>query len=127
DGKVEFAGLHEDILIYRSETSEIEKLETDGMWIGMIDDVEGMMTDNEFQMEPGDAMLLYTDGITESRPKGAHEDSGTDLFGDDRLTEILHRAGEGSGKEIRTEILNSLEGYKCVDDVTVVVLKRLPE
>ncbi|MCP4346026.1 MAG: AAA family ATPase [Desulfobacterales bacterium] len=127
DGKVEFAGLHEDILVYRSETSEIEKLETDGMWIGLIDDIEDMMTDDEFRMEPGDTMLLYTDGITESIPKGAHEDSGTDLFGDDRLTEILHRAGEQSGKEIRTEILNSLEGYKCVDDVTVVVLKRLPE
>ncbi len=84
-------------------------------------------SDDPMEMEPGDTMLLYTDGITESRSKGAHEDSGTDLFGDDRLTEILHRAGERSGKEIRTEILNSLEGYKCVDDVTVVVLKRLPE
>ncbi|MCP4104551.1 MAG: AAA family ATPase [Desulfobacteraceae bacterium] len=125
DGKVVFSGLHEDILVYRSETSEIEKLETDGMWIGMIDDVEGMMTDNEFYMEAGDTMLLYTDGITESIPKDAKDDSDSDLFGDDRLNDILQQNGDRSCEEIRTEILTTLDNYRCVDDITMVALKRL--
>ena len=64
-------------------------------------------------------MLLYTDGITESRDKQGR------LFTDERLAGILKKYGKLKTDEIRDKILEALEEYTLDDDVTMVVIKRL--
>jgi serine phosphatase RsbU (regulator of sigma subunit) len=130
DGKFQFSGLHQDILVYRAETGKVEEVETNGMWIGILDDIDGMLADNQLQINPGDTFLLYTDGITEAKKNGsaeAKDDPGDieDMFGDDKLVDLFGELASGTTEEIRDGILKSLEGYTCPDDVTMVVVKRI--
>jgi serine phosphatase RsbU (regulator of sigma subunit) len=75
------------------------------------------------QYGPGDVLLFVTDGVTE-----AHDRSG-ELFGEDRLIELLSaRAGENAGA-IRDAVIGELaafaEGAVQHDDETIVVIKGL--
>ncbi len=70
--------------------------------------------------EPGDLLVLYTDGIVEAR-NGAGEE-----FGIDRMSTIVQRSGE-SPAEIRDAILSALfayqEGDVGRDDQTLLVIR----
>ncbi|MDM8549554.1 SpoIIE family protein phosphatase [Desulfobacterales bacterium HSG2] len=118
DGKFSFAGLHEDILIRRAATGKVEAVETDGMWIGLMDDISEMLSDGTLRLEPGDCMVLFTDGITEARDR---EDS---LFGDERLIRIIEESGDGPASQVHRNIITALEPWEKPDDVTLVVVKR---
>jgi len=61
-----FSGLHQDIMVYRSMTKRVDMVETRGMWIGLVDNVSGMMENDTLSVGPGDVILVYTDGITEA-------------------------------------------------------------
>ncbi|HNR87912.1 MAG TPA: SpoIIE family protein phosphatase [Spirochaetota bacterium] len=119
-GRFTFAGLHQDILIFRAATGTVEAVETQGMWLGIAKNLRGHMRDDTLALGVGDVMLLYTDGITEAR-RGEH---GAELFGSLRLRETFARAGHGSSAEIRRAILDAVEGYHRFDDVTLMVIRR---
>ncbi|MDM8551079.1 SpoIIE family protein phosphatase [Desulfobacterales bacterium HSG2] len=119
DGKFSFAGLHEDILIRRAATGKVEAVETDGMWIGLEDDISEMLSDDTLILEPGDCMVLFTDGITEAR---GGENS---LFGDERLIRIIEESGDGPASQVHRNIITELEPWRKPDDVTLVVVKRV--
>jgi serine phosphatase RsbU (regulator of sigma subunit) len=128
DGKFIFSGLHQNIIIYRSATERIEVVDADGTWIGIIDDIHGLLKDDSIELHSGDILLLYTDGITEAWRKESvrnMRDPFRDMFGEGRLTDVLSRCGKKSPDEIRDAILMELNDYQCNDDVTMVVLKRL--
>jgi serine phosphatase RsbU (regulator of sigma subunit) len=128
NGILGYAGMHQDIFIYRAATKQVEVIKTNGMWLGIMDDVADMMIDEELKLDRGDTLLLYTDGVTEATVKGkskvktSFEDS---MYGDDRLRDVLARFGDKSTREIQMEILKELENYHKPDDVTMVVLKRV--
>ena len=73
-------------------------------------------------MHPGDVLLLYTDGITESRNKEGK------MFGEDRLFDLVREYHELDPKEISLNIIESVEKFsassKINDDKTIVVVKR---
>ncbi|MBF0200206.1 MAG: SpoIIE family protein phosphatase [Desulfamplus sp.] len=117
DGVFNFSGLHEDILIWRRATGRVEKIETNGMWIGIEPEISGMLSVNRLKMDVGDCMVLFTDGITESRMNG-------DFFGDDRLVSIVETAGRLSVTEIHAHVMQALEPYLKTDDITLLVIKR---
>jgi sigma-B regulation protein RsbU (phosphoserine phosphatase) len=75
----------------------------------------------EIQMEPGDALFVYTDGVPEAN------DEERNLFGMDRLTEALNRDPEA---DCRTQIQNvrqAVSGFvkdsDQFDDLTMLCLK----
>ncbi len=117
-GRFLYSGLHEDIMIYRSSKAEVETIKTQGMWLGLQDEIRTFMTDEELMLEKDDVLLLYTDGITEAM------DSERNLFSRGRLKQLLAESGSRSPGEIKSLILANLEGYKKHDDITMVVMKR---
>ena len=117
-GRVKFSGLHLDILIYRALTGSVDEIETDGIWLGLSMIPGRNKSDYEFTINAGDVILLYTDGITESMKNG-------EMFGVDRLIDVLQLNGKKSPEVIRDSILDAIQDYKSHDDVTMVVLKRL--
>jgi phosphoserine phosphatase RsbU/P len=74
------------------------------------------------QFEPGDTILLFTDGITEARnPKG-------DLFEQDRLTRLFADEGDGPAeliKHIRQAVRAYEQGQSPKDDQTLVAARVL--
>lgn len=88
----------------------------------------GMMADMKFgiqqvQLEPGEILIGYTDGVTEAKsPDGK-------LFTDKRLREILEQPA-GSASELLERIKSSLFAYMDdapqFDDITMLAVYRYP-
>ncbi len=127
NGEFIFSGLHQDILIYRSDSGEIDVVETTGSWIGIQGEVKGNNIDSKIKLNIGDTMLVYTDGITEAWEKGSVVDNRTmmQMFGLERLIEALLHYGSKATDEIKNYIIEKLKGYDCMDDVTMLIIKRL--
>ena len=127
-GNFKFAGLHQDILLYRNKKRIVESVQTSGALVGIYDKLTDEFTDNDFKMEIGDVLLIYTDGITEAWLKGSEKDARdpeSDMFGVERLKKILQHTGNLSTNEIREEILFRLGNYDADDDITIVIVKRV--
>jgi serine phosphatase RsbU (regulator of sigma subunit) len=128
DGKFFHSGLHQDIMVYRAAEKKVELIGTNGMWIGIMDDIKGMVKDDNFHMGVGDAMMLFTDGITEAWVDGSVRDvrnPETDMFGQEKLLQIFEDRGESTPDDIKNGILQELDGYMISDDVTIVIIKRM--
>ncbi|MCP4132041.1 MAG: AAA family ATPase [bacterium] len=128
NGEFTFAGLHEDLLIFRAQSNTVEQVETTGMWVGMFDEIQDRLTDERLTLNTGDILLVYTDGITEAWKKGTikdQRDPEKDMFGQDRLKNLFQTFGNKSLEQIKEGILTGLEEYLCHDDVTMVLVKRL--
>jgi len=119
NGEFSFAGLHQDILIYRSASKTVETIETSGMWIGIEDDITTMLPEEKFKLECGDVLVLYTDGVTEAIGQNS------DMYGDENLVSSIKKFGNLSAEEIHGAIINELKDYIKLDDLTVMVIKRL--
>jgi serine phosphatase RsbU (regulator of sigma subunit) len=128
DGEFIFSGLHQNIIIYRAKTDSVQVVDANGFWIGIMEDIKGMLDNNTIELLSGDTLLLYTDGITEAWKKESMRDMRNpdiDMFGENKLVDVLAANGKKSPVEIRDAILMGLNDYLCDDDVTMVVLKRL--
>ena len=88
---------------------------------GAADRFERMLEEHTRPLAPGDAIVLYTDGVTEAM------DSSGELFGDDALAQVLasHHHLEAAG--IRERVLREVKGFVGAaephDDMTMVILK----
>jgi serine phosphatase RsbU (regulator of sigma subunit) len=122
DGRLAFAGAHEDILLYRARERRTEWLATPGIWLGATRDVGAAMIAGHTTLEPDDVMLLYTDGVLEARNEHGEE------FGAERLAGAFSRLSGGSPKEIVDVLIDELRSWtsKQDDDVTFLVVRRLP-
>ena len=79
----------------------------------MVDDAA--FDDTTLRLEPGDALLLYTDGVIEGR-------HGSDLYGDARLIATARRVGPDPAALIDSlvhEVLDFQDGT-LRDDVAMV-------
>ncbi len=128
EGKFVFSGLHQDIMIYRKNRAEVELIETNGMWLGMVDELSDTLADSAFEIGIGDIMLLYTDGVINAREKDTVKEKSkheSPIFGEGRLKNIFTAAGSAPISEIKTRILEELERYVCNDDITIVIIQRV--
>lgn len=87
--------------------------------------VEGMTyTEASIALAPGDALILYTDGISEAM------NAQKELLGDDRLKEICMQQHGKPAPAVREAILDAVMNHQggepAADDMTVLVIRRLP-
>ncbi len=73
------------------------------------------------KLEPGDTLVLFSDGVTEAM------DPAEQLFGVPRLKEVLHGQNESSLEHIKQRILDSVEnfarGASQADDLTLLLVR----
>ena len=119
DGTLEFvpASHPSPLLLRRGQVSE---LYTGGSFpVGLLD--EATFKASRIQLEPGDTLVLYTDGVTEA------EDRGQKPFGVERLKDVLGRNPDATLDAIQTAILNAVgqfaEGVGQSDDITLLVVR----
>ncbi|HET9326729.1 MAG TPA: PP2C family protein-serine/threonine phosphatase [Candidatus Eisenbacteria bacterium] len=97
-------------------------LDVGGTVVGML---EGLTWDQaELPLQPGDRLVLYTDGVTE-----AMNESG-DMFGEERLYELIDRLSPAlSAEGIVDGVLEGLRDFlgdlEAGDDVTVMAVRVL--
>jgi sigma-B regulation protein RsbU (phosphoserine phosphatase) len=103
-GTVEYSigGHHPPYLL--QSTGSIRAIENVG---GM---VMGVMGDAEYQagtvdLQPGDGLLLYTDGVTEAR------DARQNFFSEQRLEEILQRVNSSSLQEVINSVVSEVRSF----------------
>lgn len=100
--------------------------EASGPPIGILPD--GSWSDEEVMLEPGESILLYTDGITEARGMHTRRDTGSasDEFGERNLKRVAQGFGMDSPQEMIGGILLSVQEYTAPaaphDDCTLVAL-----
>ncbi len=71
-------------------------------------------------LQPGAAVVLYTDGVIESR-------RGTELFGVERLDDVLTQSAGRPAQEVANAVLAACRGFAggdLPDDCAIVVLRR---
>jgi serine phosphatase RsbU (regulator of sigma subunit) len=117
-GELLYAGAHEEIIVCRSKDGRCEAIPTPGTWVGSRRDIRHATVDTKLQLCPGDVMLLYTDGATETRSESGEQ------FGFDRLCRELERVREESVSNIQEHLLFAIGGWGTPeDDVTLLVVR----
>jgi phosphoserine phosphatase RsbU/P len=110
---------HNPALLVRAG-GEVTRLDIGGFPVGMIPD--GEYREGWAQLFPGDVLVIYSDGATESVSETEEE------FGEARLIEIVQKNRGRTAAGIRDRIDEGLTQFvgkaKAVDDLTLVILKR---
>lgn len=117
---IEFAGRHQDIIIYRAATQSVEIQPTTGTWLGISDFTQGFFKTTHMQMHEGDTLLLFTDGLTEA------ENTQKQMFGQERLISTFIECAAKPPSDIIQAIVARVESYQDSqsDDMTLVVVKK---
>ncbi len=120
-GRVVFAGAHEEMVLWRAATREIEMVPTPGTWLGARRDVSDATTDQELTLAIGDILVLYTDGVTE-----AFDEKG-EMFELDRLTALVRDNATASCDAIHDAIRDAVTSWlhEQDDDITLMVIRRI--
>jgi sigma-B regulation protein RsbU (phosphoserine phosphatase) len=115
---------HNPPLIFRSDGS-IERLSEGGLILGFQPDV--LYEQQTVMIEPGEVVVLYTDGITEAADPSS-EMVSEDLFGVEKLMDVVRDKASGSAREIQVAILEAIADHTNnspqFDDITLVIIKR---
>lgn len=113
---------HPPPVLLRSGVKTDLTLTRTGMVSGIMPGVE--MESETMQLQPGDTLVIYTDGVTEAF------NSSAVMFDDARLLECLGSAAGRPADAVASTVLESVRrhaaGHPQSDDLTVVVVRRIP-
>jgi serine phosphatase RsbU (regulator of sigma subunit) len=101
-------------------SGELIKLEPTATMLGAFEEWD--CTEDEVSLEPGDTLLLYSDGVTEA------SNAAGDEFGEDRLVRALREAAAQAADEVTREIVDAVSAFSGaarMDDITVVAIRGI--
>jgi sigma-B regulation protein RsbU (phosphoserine phosphatase) len=102
---------HGYALLYRAD-GQMEKLPAQGLPIGVLD--EEIYAENEVTIEPGDMLIVYSDGLTQALPHALGSAEGASLI-----------AGQPSASAIADDLIaRATASGPLADDLTISVLRR---
>jgi serine phosphatase RsbU (regulator of sigma subunit) len=111
---------HNPTYLYRAATGVIEELASSGVPMGLFPTARYEST--AFQMAVGDALIVYSDGLTEA------ESVSGDMFGEERVKAIITgHAARGSaalGSAILSEVEEFTRDAVPTDDLTFLIVQR---
>jgi len=111
---------HNPAFVYRAGTGRISDVGSNSPLLGVFERCS--IRSEEIEMERGDVILVYSDGLTEA------ENARREMLGEDQVREIMRHNSEGTAESLRTSILQRLErfteGHSQSDDITFMILKR---
>jgi serine phosphatase RsbU (regulator of sigma subunit) len=115
------AGHNPPLIVHSAGT--VEQLASGGLPLGIKPDAD--YREGRTQLQHGDVLVIYSDGVTEAMSPSGEE------FGATRLYEVVSRNIESSAAGIRDRIESSLtkfsQGTSAADDITLVIVKRQAE
>ena len=113
-------GGHNPPLIVHADGSSTELVVDPGIALGMIADYS--FEKNRLVLDPGDTIMLYTDGVTEA------ENADREQFGMDRLREVLANAPPQDARNANATVFGAVRDFAGdapqFDDITCLTLHR---
>ncbi|MBN1563366.1 MAG: SpoIIE family protein phosphatase [Anaerolineae bacterium] len=108
-------------LLYRAKQQTHEFLPRGGRPLGWFEDLPVHAV--KYEIEPGDVLVFYTDGLTEA------ENMARAPYGEDRLVETVKANADRSATEIMQAIIKSMVDFMGAappfDDTTLVVVRYM--
>lgn len=114
---------HGPVFWYRSRRGQIRELPTTGIPLGIVEKI-AFPPARPIHLDPGDILLIGTDGIWETRnPRG-------EMFESYRLRQVLGTWSEKSAEDIYRIVMKKVGEFRMgahqADDMTLMVIKVLP-
>jgi CHASE2 domain-containing sensor protein/serine phosphatase RsbU (regulator of sigma subunit) len=123
NGTLRLSGQHEELIVVRAD-GNLEHIDTVdlGFPIGLVEEISEFVAQEAVQLQSGDVVVLYTDGITEA------EDINHGQYSLERLCEVVRANRHCPAELIRKTVIEDVQQYigeqKVFDDITLVVLKQ---
>jgi sigma-B regulation protein RsbU (phosphoserine phosphatase) len=122
-GRLTFANAgHCRPLLLRASSGETQEFDTGGLLLGAFAEIE--LDEEQIEMAPGDALVLYSDGVSEAM-NAQHSPWGTA-----RLRTTLANAAGASANQLLKAIVSAVKRFRAgmeqSDDLTLIVIRRAP-
>jgi len=123
EGLLSISGQHEEILIVR-QNRNIERINTMdlGFPIGLDEDITEFISHTLIELNSGDGVVLYTDGITEA------QNSQKKFYELEKLCSIISQNWHQEAEKIKNAVIEDVKLFmgeeKQLDDITLLVIKK---
>jgi serine phosphatase RsbU (regulator of sigma subunit) len=121
-GELSYVNAGQNPPLLRRGNGSYERLRAGGMALGMFE--TATYTTGATVLEPGDVLVMYSDGITEA------EDTFDQPFDEAGVQTVVDGQGWASAKELGWALFEAVETHsrerRLLDDLTVLALRRLP-
>ena len=115
---------HDAPLLFKRASQSVEKLKPPGMVVGIDSGSVFDRITNDFNVpiEPGDCLLLYTDGVTEAL------DSAGDEFGVERTIESVRASARNGAQAVVNRVIEDVRDFSGTtpqnDDITLIAIRK---
>ena len=113
---------HEHLIVYRGRSGKVEAIHSGGTPLGISAARGGPTADAELRLDRGDALVLFSDGVTEAMNQQNEE------YSLERLLETVKKLGTKSAAEISAGIAADVKVFvgnaDQSDDITLVVVRK---
>jgi serine phosphatase RsbU (regulator of sigma subunit) len=113
---------HNRPLWLQSSTGQVRELAALGIVLGILPGIE--LEQREIDINVGDVLVFYTDGVTEAM------DANRQFFGEERLRAAAQSTTGASAQQILEELVGAVQSFAGSappsDDLTLFVVRRCP-
>jgi serine phosphatase RsbU (regulator of sigma subunit) len=124
DGRARHSGKHLPLIIFRQAAGACELIDTEGLWMGILPDIEAMLTEDAFELAPGDVLCLYTDGLLEAKDAASRQFDLPALLRSVEQHGPLARTASALGQAILADLDRFIGDRPAADDVTLMVVRK---
>ncbi|MBN2002296.1 MAG: SpoIIE family protein phosphatase [Anaerolineae bacterium] len=123
-GQMRLFGQHEQVIVVRKD-ARIELMDTLdlGVPLALMSGIAEFVKETPISLDPGDGIVLYSDGITEA------ENEVGQYYGLERLCTILSRNWTKPAAEIKQAVVTDIRQFigrqQVFDDLTLLIVKQL--
>lgn len=107
---------------YHAATGKASELTVRGLLLGAFE--ETRLDEQSYTLEPGDCLVMFTDGITEAR------NSSGEFYDEDALRAVIESGEWSTAQDLLDAIVNSVADFvgdePPSDDMTLIVIRRQP-
>lgn len=115
---------HQMAIVYRKNKNTIEEWDTDGLFLGALEEANDMYEEKTDMLDYGDRILLYSDGLSDSL------DTAENPYSEKRLRQLLKETADLSLAEAKQAIIDDWMKHSGsspqLDDITFLLVEIDP-